>query len=272
MSERIFRKLNIATIETRAQQLAEREKWLDAARELLRAPLEPKRALQISQWQRRAREFEAAQSTLCAALSWCGAQSTLCGEASSSEITSAHEMALREALAETLLEAQNWEACCVACGEILELQPRHHFAREILATALLHAGEIEAAISTMHELLKLSPRDPLHRIKLATLLQLQGRSGQALREYERVAASYPGSSFASEAEEAIEALDRLQTEQILVRASEQAMFGLHLRRDFDGALYEGEFHLSENGRESLRHMMWDGRPDEDESANAPRVH
>jgi hypothetical protein len=43
----------------------------------------------------------------------------------------------------------------------------------------------------MQELLQMSPRDPLHRLRYATLLQLQGRSGDALREFQLVLQLYP---------------------------------------------------------------------------------
>ena len=122
----------------------------------------------------------------------------------------------------------------------------------------------------MARLLLISPRDPLHRLKLATLLQLQGQLGASSREFQRVLETHGDFPFAADAADAVEALDRLQTQQILMMAAEQNHFRLKLERQFDTALAEGGFHLSEAGRESLRHMVADLLPND--PSPAPRVH
>jgi hypothetical protein len=86
---------------------------------------------------------------------------------------------------------------------------------------------------------------------------LQGKLGEASREFQRVLELYPGMPFTTDAAEAVEALDHLQTQQILMMASEQNAFRLNLERHFDAALADGGFYLSDNGRESLRHMVAD---------------
>ncbi len=163
------------------------------------------------------------------------------------------------ALCETQAEAQNWDECVASCRSLLRLAPRHHGAREILATALLHTDDLGSAETVLRELLLLSPRDPLHRMKLATLLQMQGKSGQALREFQRVAESYPEAPFAGETVEAIELLDNLQVQQLLMRAAEQPIFQQQMQNALDQTLAENGFQLTDEGRESLRHMMSDGR-------------
>jgi tetratricopeptide (TPR) repeat protein len=174
------------------------------------------------------------------------------------------------ALAETHLGAQDWDAGAKVCREILAREPRHHAALELLATAHLQTNQLKAAIEVMERLLLISPRDPLHRLKLATLMQLQGALGASSREFQRVLETHGEFPFTNDATEAVEALDRLQTQQILMMAAEQNQFRLKLERHFDAALAEGGFHLSESGRESLRHMVADLTPDD--PSPLPRVH
>ncbi len=156
---------------------------------------------------------------------------------------------------EKALETQNWEACLAACRALLRLDNRHHFAQETLVTALLQSGETEAATTAVRRLLEISPRDPLHRLRLATLLQMGGKPGDSLREFERISAMYPEAPFSGDAQEAIENLDRLQTQQILLMAAEQDSFRWQLERDTEATLEENGFYLTENGYESLRQMI-----------------
>lgn len=302
--------ISLADIEQQAHELARGEKWGRAARVLMQAaraePGDAARWMLIAQWQRQNRQPQAAAQTLRAALRlnpqsrpmplrrnaktplhegvkasphaaklslWRAAKSETgkaIEQASGRHILSKERAALWQALAETYLEAQNWKAGIEACEALLSLEPQHHFGREILATALLHSGRVDDAARVMRELLALSPRDPLHRLKMATLLQLQGQSGESLREFERVAFTYPDAPFSAEANEAIEVLDNVQMQQILMRAGEQDEFRHALEREMDSALHDNGFHLSDNGRESLRHMLGDGRPDFDSAP--PRIH
>jgi len=179
--------------------------------------------------------------------------------------------ALWQALGEAQLEAQDWNGCIEACRALLLLEPRHHFGREMLATAFLHSGRIDEAAIVMRELLLLSPRDPLHRLKFATLLQLQGKSGASSREFQRVADSHPDAPFVGEAHDAIETLDHIQIQQVLMRAGTETLFREQLETAFEAALPDNGFHLSEAGRESLRHILGDGSPDYG-SAAPPRIH
>jgi tetratricopeptide (TPR) repeat protein len=242
----------IAASEDAAKNLAEREQWRDAAKELLRAArAEPQnlgRWLQIAQWQRQSGDAKSAAQTLQTALRLHKKNTRL----------AADDAALRQALAEAYLEAQNWEEAIVACRALLKMSPSHHFAQEILATALLQAGDLSEAENVMRDLMTQSPRDPLHRLRLATLLQLQGKLGAATREFERVLDLHPDFALANEAREAVETLDRMQTQQVLMMASEQLAFRRHLEDDLIGALEVLGFYLTESGEDSLRHIIWDG--------------
>lgn len=265
MKSPVLSKQRVARLEQQANALASERKWQDAVRLLSRvaqsAPADVSRWLQIADWQREARDFQASVQTLQQALE---EQNQDAHQKSSTRLandtSSTRDLErLWLALCETQAEAQNWAECVAACRSLLHLAPRHHLAREILATAHLHLEQLAETEAVLRELLLLSPRDPLHRLKLATLLQMQGKSGEALREFERVAESYPEAPFAGEALEAIELLDNLQMQQLLMRAGEQPMFHQQMQSALDETLRDNGFQLTDEGRESLRHMMSDGR-------------
>lgn len=259
---------SIPVWENQAQELARQSKWRAAARTLLRAaraePLNTDRWLQIAQWQRRDRDNKAAARTLRTAL-------RLSGDADASIAANGpHTCAIWQALAEVHLEAQAWAECITACSVVLEREPRNHFTLEMQATAYLYYGDPASAAKVMRTLLRLSPRDPLHRLKLATLLHLQGELGESVMEFQRVVQCYPEAAFTQEATEAIEALDRIQIQQILARLAEQKDFSDALHHNLETALKQNGFFLSDAGIESLRHLIADGRPDVPYSA--PVVH
>ncbi len=174
------------------------------------------------------------------------------------------------ARAESALQRQNWHECIEDCRSLLQLDPRHHFAQETLATALLQIGETEAAVAAVQRLLEISPRDPMHRLRYATLLQMQDQFGDAAREFERIALMYPDAPFAPDALEAVENLDRMQTSQILMMATEHDEFRWKLERDMTELLEENGFYLSENAAESLRQMIPNSEIEVE--ARAPKVH
>jgi tetratricopeptide (TPR) repeat protein len=276
----------VATLDSQAHELAAQDRWGAAVRALTRAaraePRNVKRWLQIAHWQRQNNDPRAAIRTLRTALRLNTSQEKAQTarhnlrrhreQTPAQSNSTAHLVTLWQALAEAQLEALAWDECISACLAALQLAPQHHCVQEILATALLHSGQIETAERVMRNLLLRSPRDPLHRLKLATLLQLQGRLGEALREFQRVLETDASQPLAPEAYEAIEALDKMQIQQILLRASEQTTFRLYLERDFDAALQDIGFHLSEGGREALRHMVGEGHWEDDFSMAPPRIH
>lgn len=273
-------------LQEQSQLLAAAQQWDEAAKTLRRVALaQPENVelwLQIMRWQREARDFKAAAQTLRRALKSRAKiarqlRTSSTRNTQESDEIAAHDHKLQretemlwQSLAETFAEAQDWAECATACRFLLQIAPHHHAAREILATALLHLERTADAENQIRELLVLSPRDPIHRLKLATLLQMQGKSGDALREFERVALAYPNAPFASEAAEAIELLDNLQLQQLLMRAAETPVFRQEMQNSLDETLRENGFYLTDEGRESLRHMMSDGRPPE--AARPPRIH
>ena len=252
----------MAATENQARDLAGREQWREAARELLRvAKAQPRvasRWLEIAAWQRRSGDAAAAAQTLETALK-------LNARRQSTPFVERDAIALWQALAEAQLEAQNWSACIAACQILLEMSPRHHFGMELLATAILQNGDPAAAEIVMRELLQISPRDVLHRLRLATLLQLQGKLGDSTREFERVLAMRLDFPVEEEAREALETLERMQTQQVLILASERLDFRRFLESDLESALESLGFYLSDGGRESLQHAIWDGSFGEEDS-------
>lgn len=178
--------------------------------------------------------------------------------------------ALLQSRVENALQAQNWAECVLACRALLRRDASHHFAQETLVTALLQTGENDDAIVAVRRLLEISPRDPLHRLRLATLLQMQGQPGESLREFERIGAMYPDAPFSEDANEAVENLERLQTQQILLMAAEQDTFRWQLERDPAQTLEDNGFYLTENGFESLRQMI--PGAEEETIERAPRMH
>lgn len=280
---------DIAKVEARAEELARQEKWKQAARALMQAakaePTTVSRWVQIAAWQRQSRAPKEAIETLIKALEANGISAFGSARGESGEapkprarrkgqpkaLSESEIATLWQAMAESQWDARNWSGCINACEALLALQPRSHAAREMLATALLQDGRPDEAMSMMQELLRMSPRDPLHRLRYATLLQLQGRSGDALREFQLVLQLYPDAPFVADANEAVEALDAIQIQQILMMAGEQNDFRHGLQQEMETALDDSGFHLSENGRESLRNMLGDGRPDS-EVVMPPRVH
>lgn len=257
----------MAATENQARDLAGREQWREAARELLRVakaqPRDASRWLEIAAWQRKSGDAAAAAQTLETALK-------LNSRKQSTPLREPDAIALWQALAEAQLEAQNWVACIAACEILLEHAPRQHFGMELMATALLQNGDPASAEIVMRELLFISPRDILHRLRLATLLQLQGKLGESTREFERVLLMRLDLPLAEEAREALETLERMQTQQVLILASERLDFRRLLETDMESALESLNFYLSDDARDSLQHMVWDGSfADED---SAPVIH
>lgn len=274
MTRRIRKNPVVASIPTTveawqavAQIAADGEQWQEAAQAMEHAAeLAPDNAeiwIQIARWRRAGDDYERAQSTLKRAIA---RNAETCNGKIETFIL------LRLALAELQFEAQDWPSCIVTCREVLEVRPTQHFALEMMATSLLHSDQTEAAMDILRRLLLVSPRDPLHRLRLATLLQVQGQTGEALQEWERIVTQYPNSPFSEEADEAIEMLDKTQIQHILLRAAEQSTFGWQLQRNLDQVLSDHEIYLSESGRETLRQIVWDGRPEETTAPPPPRVH
>ncbi len=252
--------------ENQAHDLAGQEQWREAATKLLRVakaePGDTQRWLQIANWQRRGGDAKAAVETLETAL-----------ELNSRRLDNPQRkdesVALWLALAEAQFEDQNWELCISAGNALLQISPRHHATLELQATALLQLNRPADAEIAMRALLSISPLDPLHRLRLATLLQLQGKLGEATREFERTIDMHGNLAIIGEAYGAMENLERMQTQQVLMLASERFDFRRLLETDMVEALDSLGFYLSEDAQESLQHTIWDGSFFEEEP---PRLH
>lgn len=288
----------------RSRALASKQKWAGACRALRPLAEEVPGAvdlwLQIARWEladgrgedasatlRQAIELNEARADNLAALwhaltehlfeaqQWAQAsEAAVQGVQASRSLARQNSRKQQEPAAKSLA-AQAWERASASesqaergHGELRARSLREHELLEMLATARAHEGRFEEAGDAMRSLLNLSPRDPLHRMRLASLLQSHGALGEASREFERVLESVPGTFFAQDAEAALDMLDKAQIQQILMRAGEQRSFGLRLERDLEGTLETHSFYLSESGRESLRQMIDDGRPD---LSRPPRV-
>ena len=254
-------KRRIAELQEQAATFAESKQWKQAALALSQLAQNQSNDaelwLRAAQCSRFARDFTVAAQTLQNALTHFAEPET----SSTRSISQREIEALQLALCETWAENQDWSACENASRDLMQLAPRHLAAREILATCLLQQGRVAEAETQVRALLKMSPRDPLYRLKLATLLQIGGKSGESLQEFERVVANYPDAPFAGEAREAIDLLDNLQIQQVVMRLNEQPQFEQQLRADMTETLSDHGFKLTDEGRESLRHMMSDGRPE-----------
>jgi tetratricopeptide (TPR) repeat protein len=180
------------------------------------------------------------------------------------------EAKIWEAVSDVHGANRRWDECVGAAQKALQLDARLHMAREMMASALLQNGRVVEASDVMRELLQMSPFDPLHRLRYATLLQLQGRGAEASQEFARVVQMHPDAPFSQEAREAMEAIDASQIQQILMQAAEAPHFRQALHREMETALQESGFYLSENGRESLRNILSDGRIEPE--TKAPRMH
>lgn len=275
----------VASATARARSLAAQQDWAGAAEAMRlvaeRTPGDVNAWLQIAAWEQAAGHAEEALATLRRAI-----------ELNENRVDVLPALWL--ALVEHLCQAQQWDEAALSALQGVEAaraaaragrepgalaeqgglarEPhrlREHELLELLATARAHQGRFEEAGEAMRALLALSPRDPLHRMRLASLLQSHGALGEAAHEFERVLELAPNTFFARDAEVGLDLLDKAQIQQILTRAAEQRSFGLRLERDLDTTLAMHSFYLSESGRESLRQMIDDGRPD---LSGAPRMH
>ncbi len=176
----------------------------------------------------------------------------------------------REALTETLVEANRYEEAIVEARALLKVAPRSLFARDALSISHLQLGQIERALQVTGEMVWLDPSNPGHHFRRGLLFQQQGNLQAAVGEYGRALdMAHPESETHADAEEAMEMLDDRQTRQILLLASEDRLFLLKLRRDLTEAVTERGFFLSEDGMARLGHILPHEFPDWIGNAPAP---
>ncbi len=169
----------------------------------------------------------------------------------------------REALIETLLEANRYPEVISEGRALVRLAPRSLFARDVLCVAYLQTGQLDKAVLVTGEMILLDPLSPAHHFKRAMLFQQQGSLKAAVGEYGRALdMASPGSEVHDDAGDALRALDEFQAHQIILLASEDRMFRTKLRLDTAQAVDERGFCLSEDGLMRLQalahHHFLDG--------------
>ena len=157
----------------------------------------------------------------------------------------------RELVAEVCLEQGRVEGTLQEATEILKRSPRNLRALDLMGTAFLYQGDIGHALKIVDQMVLLTPGDPAHHFKRAILLQQQGQIGGALGAFLRVLELSPESDLAQQAAEAVQMLDDYQLRQILLLASEDAMFRYRLSQDVEMATRQKGYVLSPAGMAAL---------------------
>lgn len=98
---------------------------------------------------------------------------------------------------------------CVA--KVLEEDPKHLGALEVRARLLWREGEVSSLLSTLDTLIEMNPYEPGYFALRGAALQSIGRSGDAIRAYERCIAM--GGDH-EDAKAQLETLTQWQTEEI----------------------------------------------------------
>ena len=160
----------------------------------------------------------------------------------------------RELIAELLLEQGEVEDTLRETHEILKRSPHHLRGLDLMGTAYLYQGDLDRALHVVNQMILLSPADPLHHFKRAILLQQKGQVGDALAAFLRVVDMDEHSDIAQQSADAVQMLDDYQIRQILLLASEDALFRYRLRLDVEGAVRQRGYCLSPGGLMALAHV------------------
>lgn len=151
-----------------------------------------------------------------------------------------------EALSEMFLDASLFDQAIIESKLVLRLTPNSLAARDILSTAYFQKGDIRKALEVTGEMVRMAPSDPLSHYKRGVLHQQRGDWRNAFEAFEKAAEMAPdGSMERTEAEQAIDALDRHQIRDILVLATEDRIFQMRLSRNVEEATRDRGYWLSE---------------------------
>ncbi len=164
---------------------------------------------------------------------------------------------LLETAAEVSLELGEAELAIDYAQRLLRVSGRSLAARDVLGVAYLQQGRVADALRIADQLVALNPLDASHHFKKAVLFQQQGMFREAMDQFVRVLRLAPDSEMGQEAMDAVEAMDRHQLRQIVLVASEDAVFRMKLRRDSLLAARERGFVLSEAGEAALQSIDLD---------------
>ncbi|MBW3622809.1 MAG: tetratricopeptide repeat protein, partial [Armatimonadetes bacterium] len=163
----------------------------------------------------------------------------------------------RELVAELLLEQGRVDDTLHETEEILKRSPRHLRRLDLRGTAYLTQGDLDRALTVVNQMILLSPADPLHHFKRAILLQQKGQVGAALASFLRVVEMDTESELAQQSVEAVQTLDDYQIRQILLLASEDALFRYRLTQNPEIATRQRGFCLSPAGLAALSQVDFD---------------
>jgi tetratricopeptide (TPR) repeat protein len=157
----------------------------------------------------------------------------------------------RELVAELLLEQGLVEDTLKETHEILRRSPHNLRGLDLMGTAYLYQGDLDKALHVVNRMILLSPGDPLHHFKRAILLQQKGHVGEALASFLRVVEMDEESDISQQSVDAVHMLDDYQIRQILLLASEDALFRYRLHQDVEGAVRQRGYLLSPSGIAAL---------------------
>lgn len=164
----------------------------------------------------------------------------------------------REAVIALYLECRDYTRAIEASIALLKLAPRHVPARDALGAAYIGLGDVEAAMRVANDLIRMDPTNPTHRFTKAHLCQHRGEIRLAVDEFERVIQFAPDTELAESARDQLDVLDSFQINQILLLATEDAVFRARLVQDPDFAPVERGYYLSETGRHALHELIGQG--------------
>lgn len=154
---------------------------------------------------------------------------------------------LLEFATEMHLEHEEPEAAILWGRRLLRVLPNSPTARELLAVAFAQADEPVEALRMIDQLIHRNPLDPSNHFKKGLLFQTNGRTHEAMDSFITTIRLAGDSPLGHEASQAAETLDREQIQQIIILATEDAVFRCKLQRDPAGAALERGFALSDEG-------------------------
>jgi tetratricopeptide (TPR) repeat protein len=166
-----------------------------------------------------------------------------------------HSADPHEALAELYLEMSRYDEAVRECKAVLQLVPKSMSARQILSAAYFQTGHIEKALNVTQEMVRLAPLDPVSHYKSGMLLQQRGQWRAALEAFVTVIRiSSPDTIEYTEAELAIEMLDRQQIGIIMSLLADDRLFQMRVARNASEATQERGFYLTIDAGLYLQHV------------------
>jgi len=172
-----------------------------------------------------------------------------------------HRQAAYELLMTIAIEAGNSERVIFASNALIRLMPRHLLAYSAQSNAYIQQGDIDAAMRVTTTMIRLDPHTAAHRFRKAMLCQHKGEVGLAVHELAIALSLEPLGPYAEAASDALQMLDLMQIEQIMVLAGEDSVFRIKFQREPNETARERGFILSESGENLLRELGAMGMPE-----------